>query len=104
MAVIQKAMFRGAATTSNTTLYTVSSTSAVATVTNIVISNAATSISTCTISIDGVQVVPAVSIPANTTIGFDMKQVIPANNPAKTISGFASTTSVSIHISGVEIA
>ncbi len=34
---------------------------------------------------------------------FDMKQVIPANATPKTISGYASTTAVSIHISGVEI-
>jgi hypothetical protein len=32
-----------------------------------------------------------------------MKQVIPANATPKTITGFASTTAVSIHISGVEI-
>lgn len=102
--VTQKAMYRGAAATSSTTLYTVSSTSAVATVTNIVIANAATSASTATIAIDGVTVVPAVSVPANSVVGFDMKQIIPANNPAKTISGFASSTSVSFHISGVEIA
>lgn len=102
--VTQKAMYRGAAATSSTTLYTVSSTSAVATVTNIVLANTATSTSTATVSIDGVVVIPAVSIPANTTVGFDMKQVIPANNPAKTVAGFASTTAVNIHISGVEVA
>ena len=101
--VTQKAMYRGAAATSSATLYTVSSTSAVATVTNIVISNTATSASSATIAIDGVVVVPTVSIPANSVIGFDMKQVIPANNPAKTITGYASTTAVNIHISGVEI-
>jgi hypothetical protein len=32
-----------------------------------------------------------------------MKQVIPANATPKIITGFASTTAVSIHISGVEI-
>jgi hypothetical protein len=32
-----------------------------------------------------------------------MKQVIPANATPKTVTGFASTTSVTIHISGVEI-
>mgnify|MGYP003343210376 CR=1 FL=1 len=62
------------------------------------------SASSATIAIDGVVVVPTVSIPANSVIGFDMKQVIPANNPAKTITGYASTTAVNIHISGVEIA
>jgi len=32
-----------------------------------------------------------------------MKQVIPANATPKIITGSASTTAVSIHISGVEI-
>jgi hypothetical protein len=44
-----------------------------------------------------------VSIAANSVIGFDMKQVIPANATPKIVSGFASTTAVLIHISGVEI-
>jgi hypothetical protein len=68
-----------------------------------VLANAATSASTATIAIDGVAVVPAVSIPANSLVGFDLKQVIPANATPKVITGFASTTAVSIHISGVEI-
>ena len=96
--------YRGAASTSSTTLRTVSSTSAVATVTNIVLANAATSASTATVALDGVVIVPAVSIPANSVVGFDMKQVLAAANPAKAITGFASTTAVTIHISGVEVA
>jgi hypothetical protein len=68
-----------------------------------VLANAATSASTATIAFDGVTIVPAVSIPANSVVGFDMKQVIPANATPKVITGFASTTAVSIHISGVEI-
>jgi hypothetical protein len=68
-----------------------------------VLANAATSASTATVAIDGVTIVPAVSIPANSLIGFDLKQVIPANATPKVITGFASTTAVSIHISGVEI-
>ena len=103
--VTQKAMFRGAATTTtSTTLYTVSSTSAVATVTNIVVANTAATASTVTIAIDGTVLIPTTSIPANSVATFDMKQIIPANNPAKTITGGASTTAVTIHISGVEVA
>jgi hypothetical protein len=104
MAVNQKALARTAAATSSATLYTVPSTTAVAVVTNIVIANAATSASTATIAIDGIVIVPAVSIAANTFAGFDIKQVIPANATPKTITGFASTTAVTFHISGVEIA
>ena len=103
MATTTKALARTAAATSSTTLYTVPNTSTITVVSNIVLANAATSASTATIAIDGVAIVPAVSIPANSVIAFDMKQVIPANATPKTITGFASTTSVNIHISGVEI-
>ena len=104
MATTTKVLARTAAATSSATLYTAPNTSTLAIVTNIVLANAATSASTATVAIDGVVIVPAVSIAANTLIGFDLKQVIPANNPAKTITGFASTSAVTIHISGVEIA
>ena len=103
MATTTKAIARTAAATSSTTLYTVPTTSTITVVSNIVLANAATSASTATIAIDGVTIVPAVSIPANSIVGFDMKQVIPANATPKIITGFASTTAVSIHISGVEI-
>lgn len=103
MATVTKALARTAAATSSTTLYTMPNTSTVTVVSNIVLANAATSTSTATIAIDGVTIVPAVSIPANSVVGFDMKQVIPANATPKIITGFASTTSVNIHISGVEI-
>jgi hypothetical protein len=103
MATLTQALARTAAATSSATLYTVPSTTTITVVSNIVLANAATSASTATIAIDGVAVVPAVSIPANSLVGFDLKQVIPANATPKVISGFASTTAVSIHISGVEI-
>ena len=103
MATLTQVLSRRAAPTSSTTLYTVPNTSTITVVSNIVLANAATSASTATIVIDSITVVPAVSIPANSVIGFDMKQVIPANATPKTITGFASTTDVSIHISGVEI-
>jgi hypothetical protein len=103
MAVTSKVLARTAAATSSATLYTVPNTSTTTVVTNIVISNAATSTTAATVSLDGVVVVPAVSIAANSVFGFDLKQVIPANATPKTITGFASSTSVTFHISGVEI-
>jgi hypothetical protein len=103
MTVTSKALARTAAATTSTTLYTAPSTTSVAVVTNIVLANAATSISTVTIAMDGVVLVPAVSVPANSLVGFDLKQVLPANATPKVITGFASTTAVNIHISGVEI-
>jgi hypothetical protein len=101
MATTTKALFRGAATTNTgTTLYTTpSGTSAV--VTNIALANAAGSTSTVTIALAGTTVVPTVNVPANTVVVIDLKQVISAT---QTITGGASTTAVSIHISGVEIA
>lgn len=104
MATTTVAMARTAAATSSATLYTVPNTTTTSIVTNIVLANAATSASSATIVIDGKTIVPTVSIPANSVIGFDMKQVIPANATPKTITGYASTTAVTIHISGVEIA
>ncbi len=104
MAVTSKVLARTAAATSSTTLYTSPNTSTTAVVTNIVISNTATSQSTATVSMDGVVIVPTIKVDANSVVGFDIKQVLPANNPAKTITGYASTTAVNFHISGVEIA
>ena len=105
MATTTKALFRGAATvTTSTTLYTVPTTTTTTVVTNVVASNTAASASTVTMAIDGVNILPTVSIPANSVATFDLKQVIPANATPKVITGGASTTAVSIHISGVEIA
>jgi len=103
MATVTKALSRTAAATSSATLYTVPNTSTTTVVTNIVISNTAASTSTATILIDSVNVIPTVSIGANSVFGFDLKQVIPANATPKLITGFASTTAVTFHISGVEI-
>jgi hypothetical protein len=103
MATTTRALARTAAATSSATLYTVPNTSTITVVSNIVLANAAATASTATIAIDGITIVPAVSLPANSVVGFDMKQVIPANATPKIITGFASTSAVSIHISGVEI-
>ena len=98
-----KALARTAAATSSTTLYTVPNSSTATVVTNIVISNTAATTSTATVAIDGINVIPTVSIGANSVFGLDLKQVIPANATPKVITGYASTTDVKIHISGVEI-
>ena len=100
MATTTKALARTAAATSSTTLYTVPS-ATTAVVTNIVVSNTAASTSTVTIALDGVNIIPTASIAANSVALFDMKQVLATT---KTITGNASTTAVTIHISGVEIA
>lgn len=104
MATTTKTMARTAAATSNTTLYTVPNSSTTAIVTNIVATNTAASAATFTINIDGVALLSGVSLAANSSAFFDLKQVIPANATPKTISGSASATTVNFHISGVEIA
>jgi hypothetical protein len=48
----------------------------------------------------GTNVVPTVSIAANTVVVIDLKQTLTAT---QTITGGASTTAVQIHISGVEV-
>ena len=100
MAVTSKALFRGAASTSNTTLYTTPSATTTI-VTNIVVSNTAASAATFDLSLDGVQIFNDAAIAANSTAAFDLKQVLVATD---LIEGLASATTVNFHISGVEIA
>ena len=99
MAVVSKALARAAAATTSTTLYTTPAGST-AVITNIAITNTATSASTFTILLNDISLATAVSIAASDTTILDMKQVLPAS---QTIKGSASTTAVNFHISGVEI-
>ena len=99
MAVTSKALARTAAATSSTTLYTVPS-STTTIVTNIVVDNTSSSAQTFTISLDGVEILSSASVDGNASAFFDLKQVLATT---KTITGFASATSVKFHISGVEI-
>ena len=99
MAVTSKALARTAAATTSTTLYTVPS-STTAVVTNIVVTNSAASSATFTITLDGVDLFKDAAIAANSTAGFDIKQVLATT---KIIAGLASATTVKFHISGVEI-
>ena len=103
MATTSKVLARTAAATSNTTLYTVPNTSTTTVVTNIAVTNTATSSATFTLNIDSVALQTASSVSANSTAYIDLKQVIPANATPKTITGSASATTVNFHISGVEI-
>ena len=99
MAVTSKVLFRGAATTTSTTLYTTPAT-ATAVVTNIGVTNTTTSAVTASILLDDVAILSGVSVDAKTSIFIDLKQVVDASD---TIKGSASTTAVNFHISGVEI-
>lgn len=99
MATASKVLFRGAAATTSTTLYTTPSGST-AVVTNIVICNPTGSAITASMLLNDIDILGGVSISANSTFSFDLKQVLPAT---QTIKGLASSTSADFHISGVEI-
>lgn len=100
MAVTSKVLARTAAATTSTTLYTVPSTTTTV-VTNIGVTNTATSAVTASILLNDVSLLASVAVNANSTIFVDLKQVLEAT---QTIKGSASTTAVNFHISGVEIA
>lgn len=105
MATTTKVFYRGAAsTTANTVLYTAPNTSTIAIVTNIVVTNTSAASGTFRLSLADVALATDTVIAANDSTVIDLKQVIPANNPALTIKGSASATTVIFHISGVEIA
>ena len=104
MATTSKVLYRGAATTSSTTLYTQPNTSTTTVVTDIVVTNTVATGATYELNIAGTVLAKTVSIAANDSVVIGIKQVIPPSNPAATITGLASATTVNFHISGVEIA
>ena len=99
MATVSKALFRGAAATSSTTLYTVPSATTTV-VTNVLVTNTASSAGSFSLLFDDVSIATTVTVGAYDTTVIDMKQVLAT---AKTIKGLASATTINFHISGVEI-
>lgn len=100
MATTTKSLFRGAATTNTATvLYTVPSATTTV-VTNVVITNTASSSGTFTLGFAGTNFATTVTVGANDSTVIDIKQVLTAT---QTITGGASATSINFHISGVEI-
>ena len=100
MPTTSKALFRGAATTSSATLYTVPA-STTTVITNIAVCNNAASAATFTILLDDIELQKDSTVAANSTAYIDLKQVLATT---KTIKGLASAVTVDFHISGVEIA
>ena len=92
-------LYRGAAATSDTTLYTSPSDIAVA-VTNIAIVNDSASAVTATINLATFPLLGGVSVAANSTQFIDLEQII---YNGETITGSASTTAVNFHIAGYEV-
>lgn len=99
MAITPVALSRGVLTASNATLYTVPA-ATVTVVTNIALVNNTASAATATVNLDGVVLVPTVSIAANTVYTVDLRQALGAT---KTITGQASSAAtIAVHISGAE--
>lgn len=95
-----KALSRSVLTSSSATLYTVPA-STYTVLTSIVLANTNASAVAVTLAMDGVTLVPAVSIPANTITTIDLRQVLATT---KVITGFAATASVvACHLSGTEV-
>lgn len=101
MATTPKVLFRGAATTTTTTTLYTTPAATTTIVSNIAITNTASTSGTYTIYLGGVLLADAVTVSADSTQFIDLKQVLVATN---TIQGGASATTINIHISGVEIA
>jgi hypothetical protein len=100
MATVSKTLFRGAATTTTSTvLYTVPS-ATTAVVTSIVVTNTAATAGTFTLALGGTNLATTITVGANDSTVIDLKQVLTA---AQTITGGASATTINFHISGVEI-
>ena len=92
-------LYRGAAATSSTTLYT-SPTNVAVSITNIAITNTSTSAATATINLASVALLSSLSVPANSTQFIDLEQII---YNGETITASASTTGVNFHIAGYEV-
>jgi hypothetical protein len=99
MANTFKALFRGTAPTSNTTLYTVPA-GTTTLVNSLVVVNTASAVATFDMSFDSIQIANDVSIPGNDSLILELKQVLEASD---VLAGLASASTVNFHISGLEI-
>jgi hypothetical protein len=99
MANTFKVLFRGAASTGSTTLYTTPSATTTL-ISSILVTNTAGSSATYDILLDDVAIANDVNVPANDSALLEIKQVIEAG---QTIKALASATTVNFHFSGLEI-
>lgn len=95
-----KTLFRGAATTTTSTvLYTVPANTTTV-VTSIIVTNTTGTAGTFTLGLGGTNLATTVTVGAFDSSVIDFKQTLTA---AQTITGGASATTINFHISGVEI-
>lgn len=100
MTATPKAMARTTLTAASATLYTVPA-ATTAIVTNILLANTSSSPVSVTLLFDSVALIPTVSVPGNSVVPFDLRQVLATT---KVITGYASTASaVTCHVSGSEV-
>lgn len=92
-------LYRGAAATSSTTLYTSPADIAIG-ISNIAIVNDSGSGVTASMSLGGVPLFTSLSVAANTTTYLTPDQII---YNGEVIAGSASTTTVDFHIAGYEV-
>lgn len=97
-----KLLYRGYFNTMPSTFYVPPATATVV-ITNIVVANTTASAQTFYVNVNGVPILSGVSIAANTSAFFDLKTVLDGSAMGADISGWSSSGSVAIHISGVEI-
>ncbi len=98
--VTPKILHRAAAQTGSATLYTVPAATTTI-VTSIVVDNAGASTRTYTISLNSVQLFGTVSILANATHIYEIRQPL---TTGQLITGNATSTDVKFHICGAEVA
>jgi len=92
-------LYRGAAATSSTTLYT-SPTGVAVCVTNIAICNDSGGALTASLSLGGVPLFTGLAISANTTTYLTPDQII---YNGEVIAGSGSSTAINFHIAGYEV-
>jgi hypothetical protein len=92
--------FRGAASTTSTTLYTTPG-ATTSIVTELFLANSTSLQQNLTISLNGTPILPNIIIAAGAVLDFQIKQPL---SSGQTISGFATSTGVIFHIAGVQVA
>ncbi|AKY03331.1 hypothetical protein FDI80_gp21 [Streptomyces phage Aaronocolus] len=100
MANFPTRLFRGVASTTLTSVYTVPADTTTI-VTNIVIANTNSSATSVLVKMGAITVVPNTPVPANGIFTLDMSQVMDIAGQAIEVQGSAS--GVGVHISGVEV-
>lgn len=100
MANTVKKLARVALTTSAVDVYTTPALTTTV-VTNIVLTNTTGAALTATVKLSTVELMSAISVPANGIFAIDLKQVL---NTTETINALASANGLRIHVSGMEIA